>query len=272
VTAIQPAHTARPATPRHPDRRTVGATNAPRQAAAPPSRRLPRQRAATPDASTTAGPERPMRIADLDQVSDALGGLLLVGDLHDLPDAVPVGWTIRRSIIWSLPIRAGLCAEAALRLTQRHGIRAICMVGSHSLPYRRAVASTYAAHLTVARTGRDLPGPWITAEDPPAVPDGALRLPHFVTVNGPANTEDLVVWELMTAGTARRWLGEPLPDPSFVEQHLTDVLQLRAAVRARRLPHTPPGRRLAVLLQHRRLSIRLIYQHHSLFTELLTSR
>jgi hypothetical protein len=244
----------------------------PAQTARPPAQRTARHlRSVPPTVALEAGAEPPMRIADLDQIGDAPGGLLLVGDVHDLPGAAPVGWTARRSIVWSLPVPAEASAEAALRLTGRPGVRGISIVGSHGLPYRRAIASTYAAHLTVARTNRDLAGPWITAEDPPVVPDGAVRLPHFVTVNGPTTTDDIVVWELMTTGTARRWLGKPLPDPDFVEQHLTDVLHLRAAVRAQRLPPTPAGRRLAVLLQHRRLSIRLIYQHHALVTDLLTS-
>jgi hypothetical protein len=223
-------------------------------------------RAAEPE--TPAG-ERPLRSDDLDHLSAAAKGVLLTGDLRNLPGGTPVGWSNQRNIVWSLPIPAGIRAQAALRLAARPGVRTVTIVGNRSNPQRLAVACTYAAHLAAARTNVRRAGPAITAEHPPVTPPGTVRVPHLVTTTGTA-TKDLVVWELMTVEQALSLLGPALPDPRIVESRIPQLLALRAAARSRRLPATDAGRRLASLLTDRPLSIRLVYQHPTLFTDLLT--
>ncbi len=225
-------------------------------------------RAAEPE--TPAG-ERPLRSHDLDHISAAANGVLLTGDLRNLPGGTPVGWSNQRNIVWSLPIPAGIRAQAALRLAARPGVRTVTIVGNRSNPQRLAIACTYAAHLAAARTSLRRTGPAITAEHPPVTPPGTVRVPHLVTTTGTV-TKDLVVWELMTVEQALSWLGPALPDPRLVESRIPQLLALRAAARCGRLPATDAGRRLAGLLTDRPLSIRLVYQHPALFAELLTDR
>src|SRR5439155_10155771 len=101
-------------------------------------------------------------------------------------------------------------------------------------------------------------------------------IPHLVTVRGgeEAPTCDAVVWELTTGAAARQWLGAPVPDPTFVEAHLPQLLALRGAARADQLPATAAGQRLAALLHGRPLplSIQLVYRHLDLLRVLLASQ
>ncbi len=244
-----------------------GRTLTPGAAAPAPGgeRAWPLTRAAELEASSA---ERPLRSDDLDHLCATADGVLLTGDLRNVPGGTPVGWSNRRAIVWSLPIPAGIRAQAALRLAARPGVRTVTIVGNRSNPERLAVACTYAAQLAAARTNVRRAGPPITAEHPPVTPPGTVRVPHLVTTTGTV-TKDLVVWELMTVDQALSWFVHPLPDPRLVESRIPQLLALRAAARSRRLPATDAGRRLAGLLTDRPLSIRLVYQHPTLFTDLL---
>ena len=100
--------------------RKPAAARATRRTAADPSGRSGPGRKSAPAAlmraaepETPAG-ERPLRSHDLDHISAAANGVLLTGDLRNLPGGTPVGWSNQRNIVWSLPIPAGIRAQAAL--------------------------------------------------------------------------------------------------------------------------------------------------------------
>jgi hypothetical protein len=157
------------------------------------------------------------------------------------------------------------------------GVCAVVLVGSPGAdPRAVGLALRWAVHLGGVRVDGRGPHRCVTSPARPAVPPGAVRVPHLVAVSRPDGTiTDLVVWELMPAARVPDWLdppdrlGAPLPDQSWVEAHLDRLLELRAAVRAGRFPPTAAGGRLARLLAGRPLSIRLVYQRPDLFRALL---
>lgn len=78
------------------------------------------------------------------------------------------------------------------------------------------------------------------------------------------------MWELLHITEAEQWLGTRLPDRQVVERHLPQLLELRAAYRARLLPDTRYHQELTHLLDKGRyLSILFVYQHFGLFEALL---
>ncbi|NJC66235.1 hypothetical protein HC028_17240 [Planosporangium flavigriseum] len=211
--------------------------------------------------------ERCFGPADLPTLRTIAAGLIVGGDLGYLPGATPVGIDGRMPLWW-LPAAEHRRADAAVRLLTRPDVQTVTI--NDGRPNRLALAVAFSAHLAAVRSRRQLHGVWITATDRPRLPDGMLRLPHLVSmVTAPGQLQDVVVWELIRADDARRWLGGPLPHLP-VEDRLPALLRLRAAHRQGRLPDTPAARRLSILLGRRYLSIRLVYQHPDLFTQLLT--
>ncbi|NJC74091.1 hypothetical protein HC031_30905 [Planosporangium thailandense] len=205
--------------------------------------------------------------ADLPTLRTPAAGLIVGGDVGDQSGAVWAG-AGHRLRLWWLPAVTDLRADAAVRLRDRPGVQTITVHDGR--PDRLALAAAFSAHLAAVRSRRHLPGVWITATDRPQLADGTLRLPHLVAVvAGVDQVRDVVVWELIRTTDAVRWLGAPVPDLP-VEDHLPALLRLRAAHREGRFPDTPAARQLAALLDRRYLSIRLVYQHPDLFTQLLT--
>jgi hypothetical protein len=97
-----------------------------------------------------------------------------------------------------------------------------------------------------------------------------VRVPHLVTVWHGTVATDSVVWEVMPVPAARRWLGSPLPNLSFVEANLHRLVRLRTAARTGKLlPTAAAARLLSLLGPDRDLPIWLVYQRPDLFRALL---
>ncbi len=152
------------------------------------------------------------------------------------------------------------------------------------------LAMAFAAHLDDVRRHRVAGGGGVsggrvcggvrTSLTPPRQGPAEVRIPHLVTVTGPLTLladkpgqdgiADVVVWEVMSRDRVPGWLGQPLPDQQFAEQHLPGLLAMKQTVRDLRLPTTAAAHELARLLTGGRyISIRLVYQHDALFRALL---
>jgi len=69
---------------------------------------------------------------------------------------------------------------------------------------------------------------------------------------------------------AEHWLGQPLPDQALFEQYLPLLLRLRKLRRDGAWPDTPLHHEIAERLgADRYLSIRFVYQQHTLFEQLI---
>jgi hypothetical protein len=105
-----------------------------------------------------------------------------------------------------------------------------------------------------------------SAARPAPVPTGTVRIPHLAGVaDPPGQVTDCVIWEIMTAGDAVAWLGQPLPDQAWFEGSLPELLALRKRLREHALPEERNCATLTALLTGRRyLSIRFAYQNPAL--------
>lgn len=110
----------------------------------------------------------------------------------------------------------------------------------------------------------------LTSWAAPTSPAGTVRVPHLLSISRGTTTVDAVVWELADIATARELTGLP-PDWEFFDCHVSALLDVRAALRARRLPATPLARRVSELtwVIGEELSIELVYREAGLFRLLL---
>jgi hypothetical protein len=134
------------------------------------------------------------------------------------------------------------------------------------------LALEFALHLADFRRSHALqPVVCLTAANrPELLPDMATRLPHLAEVMDVEDrVTDHVVWELMTAHDATAWLGSPLPDQRWFENHLPALLTMYKLLREERLPHHPACAALMARLADRYLSIRFAYQNRALIAEVL---
>ena len=130
------------------------------------------------------------------------------------------------------------------------------------------LALRFAVHLGDYRLAHAIPVvPCMTSAARPApVPTGTVRIPHLAGVaDPPGQITDCVIWEIMTAGDAVAWLGQPLPDQAWFEGSLPELLALRKRLREHALPEERNCATLTALLTGRRyLSIRFAYQNPAL--------
>ncbi|MGI5292687.1 hypothetical protein ACQEVF_56580 [Nonomuraea polychroma] len=172
--------------------------------------------------------------------------------------------------IWYTRCDPDAAVRTALSLTRRSWVQAVTVVPEAADAAQAGLALAFAEHVRTVRRQRGLSGVCVTSPLSPALPGTTLhRLPHLVAVAGPEGTQDAVVWEIMTANRLTAWLGRHTMDPRVLEEWLPQLLVLRRAVRAGRLPDSPAGRALADLLRERYLSILLVAQHPPLFDDLL---
>jgi hypothetical protein len=160
--------------------------------------------------------------------------------------------------------------EIGRQALQRPGVRAVTLMPASEDTGYTLVGLRFAAHLAAQRSHSGLAyRPCLTSWSTPDPPGGWLRLPHLLSVDNGARIHDLVIWELVDAAHAAEWLGRPLPDLAFIEAHLPTLCRLRTAARTGRLPATHAGQRLAGLLDHRPLSMRLVFEHLDLIRLLI---
>lgn len=146
------------------------------------------------------------------------------------------------------------------------GILAVRETSEDALPLSFA---SYLTELRARNKGMSLP--CVVSAEPPETPSDYVRLPHMVAYS-PDKTKvtDKAMWEVLPGSEAEQWLSGSLPNQQFIESHLPQLLQLRAAYRTHQLPDTRYHKELAHLLdQGRYLSVLFVYQHFSLFEALL---
>lgn len=175
-----------------------------------------------------------------------------------------------RLVVWAA---TGLEPETqALARLQYPGVRAVTLVPARSDPRWVRLALEYAVHLSTSRENGTAASACLTSWSPPMAPAGVVRIPHLVTVRRDDAVTDTVVWELAPIAVAQHWLGGPLPDQAFFENHLDALLRLRAAARRGQLPARAAAAGLTELLSDQELSIRLVYEHAARFRSLLNGR
>ncbi|QSB13054.1 hypothetical protein JQS43_15510 [Natronosporangium hydrolyticum] len=172
-----------------------------------------------------------------------------------------------RLVVWA-PTGAEPESQALARL-RYPGVRAMTLVPARSDPRWVRLALEYAVHLAAGRESDALSSACLTSWSPPVTPSGVVRIPHLVTVARDDAVTDTVVWELTSTASAQHWLGGPLPDQHFFENHLDALLRLRAAARRGQLPVRAANAGLVELLADAELSIQLVYQHAARFRRLL---
>ncbi len=143
------------------------------------------------------------------------------------------------------------------------------------------LARVFAYHLAQIRPGASaVANP--TSISRPEVEPGEIRIPHLVTAAGTlaavlsgqhiasSHVMDIVIWEVMHQDQLFDWLGSALPDQTFAESNLLDLLILKGASRSGQLPQTTAGDVLReILARGRYLAIRLVYRHDDLFRNLV---
>jgi hypothetical protein len=161
-------------------------------------------------------------------------------------------------------------SSLAQKVARRSDIRAVMFSPAGIGVSRQGLALAFADHLGSIRARRGLTRVCVTC---PLIPDiespSLTRLPHFVSFEANGRVTDLVVWELMETHDARPWLGMPFPAERF-EGHLARLLDLRRSARLGQLPPTDDGNELRELLTDRYFSIKLVYEHSSLFRRLVS--
>jgi hypothetical protein len=163
----------------------------------------------------------------------------------------------------------GCLATAAMAATRMAGTVAVALHTGDTTD-GTFLALTFAVHLHTRRGHDPRPvRPCATTAVTPQLVGGVVRLPHLTVIERDSTLTDTVIWEVMEARRAHDWLGADLPDQAFFEDHLPELLTLRRRIRAGTLPASPAGVELARLLTDRYLSLRLVYQHPTLFRALL---
>src|SRR5699024_3015232 len=132
------------------------------------------------------------------------------------------GRTATGALIWSTPATDTTAVAEAVGLAEIRGLRTVTVSASDVPLSRRLLAVAFAAHLNEIRTARQMSGVCVTAAERPEVRPGWVRLSHLLTGACDDGPRDTVVWELMPAAAVPRWLGAPLPDRPFFEEHLPE--------------------------------------------------
>lgn len=174
----------------------------------------------------------------------------------------------RRMVVWAASI-AGDTEHQGLTLLGQRGVMAAAVSTARTDPRRVGLALEVAIDLATRRVDGPAAGACLTSWSMPVPPDGAVRIPHLVTIGHGGGTTDAVVWELAPAALAQAWLGGTLPDLPYFEARLDMLLRLRGAARRGQLPGTAVSAGLAELLPDRDLSIRQVYAHPDLFRTVL---
>ena len=157
------------------------------------------------------------------------------------------------------------------------GVSAVAFaVGTAPAAQEIGLALAFADHLREHRTGllgANRPCA-VSPARPPQVDGDLVRLPHLISVDRGGRRQDGALWELLPGAEIEPWLGAPLPEgAALVERHLGHLLRLRRAAYLGTLPRSGPHGMLRDLLARGRyFSIRFVYQHIDLFTDLLTPK
>lgn len=188
------------------------------------------------------------------------------------PDA-PITWADGllaredgRMVVWASTASG---PEQGLTLLGQRGVAAAALSTARTDPRRVRLALEVAIDLATRRADGPAAGACLTSWSMPVPPDGAVRIPHLVTIGHSGGATDAVVWELAPAALAQAWLGGTLPDLPYFEARLDTLLRLRGAARRGQLPGTAVTAGLAELLPDRDLSIRHVYAHPDLFRTVL---
>lgn len=161
-------------------------------------------------------------------------------------------------------------SSLARNVSRRADMRAVVFAPAGVGVSRQGLALAFADHLGSLRRRRGLNRACMTCPVTPGIGSPDLtRLPHFISFEVSGRVADIVMWELMETEDARSWLGMPLPAERF-EGHLASLLDLRRSARLGQLPRTDDGNELRQLLARRYFSIKLVYEHASLFSRLLS--
>lgn len=172
----------------------------------------------------------------------------------------------QRRYLW---VASGAPEASGLEILSRPGVMA-ATVAFDGVDARHLGLALDVACRARALRGTGGAGGCLTGWLPPSPPLAAVRVPHLVTVWHGTLAVDSVVWEILSVPAARRWLGSPLPDLSFVEANLDRLVRLRTAARTASLPPTAAAARLLSLLgPESDLPISLVYQRPDLFRALL---
>ncbi len=123
-------------------------------------------------------------------------------------------------------------------VTHRPGVRGVALAPAGGHPPHIQAALRLAHRLTSEVTGHDGPVQVrIVSTDTPDTADGLVRVPHLVTLRADTGVAtEAVMWELLAAEVAQRWLGVPAPALRHVEAHVARLLALRTATRTRLVP------------------------------------
>lgn len=218
--------------------------------------------------------ERAFTRADLARLDEPCApGLLQATTRCPGAAASPVGVTVAGEPVWhSAPHDPAAEAVAARAVP---GVSAVAFaVGTAPAAQEIGLALAVADHLREYRTGLlGVSRPCaVSPARPPRGDCDLVRLPHLISVDRGGLRQDAALWELLPAAEIEPWLGAPLPEgAALVEQHLGHLLRLRRAAYMGTLPRSGPHGMLRDLLARGRyFSIRFVYQHIDLFTDLLT--
>ncbi len=149
-------------------------------------------------------------------------------------------------------------------VARRPGVRGIALAPAGGHPPHIQAALRLAHRLT----SEDAPvqGPVqvrVVSADTPDTVDRLVRVPHLVTLRTPTGVAtEAVMWELLAAEAAQRWLGVPAPALRHVEAHVARLLALRTATRTGLVPASlPPPLAGWLRSQSTPLSIEMVCHH-----------
>ncbi len=130
-------------------------------------------------------------------------------------------------------------------VTHRPGVRGVALAPAGGHPPHIQAALGLAHRLTSEVTDD---GPVqgrvqvrVVSTDTPDTADGLVRVPHLVTLRAHTGvTTEAVMWELLAAEAAQRWLGVPAPALRHIEAYDAHLLAQRTATRTRLVPASLP--------------------------------
>ena len=202
----------------------------------------------------------------------ARAGIYAVGVQPDTPVGDQIGSMPDGSLIEWLP--GGLVAESMQQAIEiRQQPHSVTVAGSEQTSDYVRLAIAFSDHVTKHREQKGNPiDSSIIVTQQPTVPNNYVRLPHLVAVNSNERVDDVVIWEALKEPEAERWLGAPLPDQTYFEERLAQIITLKQAWRSRQSSHHVLESILQEKLdQGRYMSILFVYQHAGLFMRLLDS-
>jgi len=220
-----------------------------------------------------SGHDRVFTHADWARLEEPCGpGLFQAAARRPHPGALLTGTTVAGEPVWRSP--APTTAAEAVRARAQGATCAVALAagtGDHHQEVGLALA--FAEHLAEHRTGLlAVHRTCVIAPTRPQVPADLVRIPHLLSVNRAGIGRDAALWEILPRAEIEPWLGKPLPEgAALIEDRLDQLLDLRGAAHDRTLPRTSGHGTLTDLLERGRyFSIRFVYQHIGLITDLLT--